>query len=128
MSGDRRSAALPASFSLLKSEFNDFLFAPVGGDDDHRVLSVLSAFSRAGIDPWRKAAQLQGLPREQAMQDLASILAALPDSPRPLTEARFAAHRLIALLPRRLSLQARVAAASRRCAARLSHIAFRGFR
>lgn len=128
MTGNRRDAALPAAFSLLKSEFNDFLFAPVGGDEDHRVLSVLSAFSRAGIDPWRKAAELQELPRERAMQDLAAILATLPDRPCSATEARFAAHRLIALLPRRLSLKARVAAASRRCATTLSHIAFRRFR
>lgn len=128
MTGNRRDARLPAAFSLLKSEFNGFLYAPVGGDDDHRELTVLSAFSRAGIDPWRKAAELQELPRERAMQDLASILAALPERSRSATEARFAAHRLIALLPSRPSLKSRVVAASRRCATTLSHIAFRRFR
>jgi len=54
---DRHKAALPAAFSLLNSEFNDFLFAPVGNDEDHRPLSVLSALTRAGLDRhrcWRR--------------------------------------------------------------------------
>jgi hypothetical protein len=119
----RHDAPLPAAFSLLKSEFNDFLFAPVGDDEDHRVLTVLSAFSRAGIDPWQHAAKLQQLPRERATEDLASILAGLPDQPPSAIEARLAADRLIKLLPSRPSLKARVAAASRRFAARLPRIA-----
>lgn len=128
MTRNRRDAQLPAEFSLLKSEFNAFLFAPIGGDNDHRAPTVLSAFSRAAIDPWQEAARLQELPREQAIRDLASILAALPDSPRSTPDARLAAHRLIGLLPCRGSLKARVAAASRRCAITLSDLAFRPFR
>ena len=128
MTWKRRDDRLPAEFSLLKSEFNAFLFAPIGGDNDHRVPTVLSAFSRAAIDPWQEAARLQELPPEKAILDLASILAALPDSPRSTPDARLAAHRLIGLLPRRGSLRTRVTAASRRCAITLSYLAFRRFR
>jgi hypothetical protein len=117
-----RAAALPPAFSLLKSEFNDFLFAPVGEEDDHRTLTVLSALSCEGIDPWQQAARLRQLPREAATRNLASILAALTDRPCSETEARLAADRLIALLPRRASRRARfvtVARRMRRAVARL---------
>jgi hypothetical protein len=110
----RRSAALPPAFSLLKSEFNDFLFAPIGDEDDHRALTLLSALSREGIDPWQQAAKLKRLPRELATRNLASILAALPDRARSATEARLAADRLMALLPRRRSRKLGVAATLRR--------------
>ena len=75
----RHDAALPSAFSLLNSEFNDFLFAPVGNDEDHRTLSVLSALTSAGLDPWQQAARLRLSPRGAAIEALASTLAALPD-------------------------------------------------
>ena len=111
---DRHDAALPAAFSLLKSEFNDFLFAPVGNDEDHRTLSVLSALTRAGLDPWQQAAQLRRLPRGEAIETLALMLAALPGRAGSVAETRDAAGRLVALLPRRLSAQTRLSGAMRR--------------
>lgn len=111
---DRHDAALPAAFSLLKSEFNDFLFAPVGNDEDHRTLSVLSALTRAGLDPWQQAARLRRLPRSAAIETLASMLATLPGRACSVAETRDAAGRLIALLPRRVSTKTRLAGAMRR--------------
>lgn len=110
----RPDPTLPAAFSLLNSEFNDFLYAPVGDEADHRPLTVLSAFSREGIDPWQQAAKLRQLPREQATQKLASMLVALPDRARSTSEAQFAADRLIALLPRRAPPRARLSALGQR--------------
>ncbi len=107
-----RAVALPAAFSLLKSEFNDFLFAPVGGAEDPRVLTVLSALTCAEVDPWQQAARLRQLPREKAVRNLAAILVALPDRPLAPAQAEDAAERLIALLPRRPSRKARLAAAT----------------
>jgi hypothetical protein len=95
----RLDAALPSAFSLLNSEFNDFLFAPVGNDEDHRTLSVLSALTGAGLDPWQQAARLRQLPRGAAIEALASTLASLPDRACSVAETRDAASRLIALLP-----------------------------
>lgn len=111
---DRHDRALPAAFSLLRSEFNDFLFAPVGNDEDHRTLSVLSALTGAGFDPWQQAARLGRLPRSEAIETLASMLAALPGRARSVAETRDAAGRLIALLPRRPSAKTRLAGAMRR--------------
>jgi len=124
----RHGAALPPAFSLLNSEFNDFLFAPVGGDGDHGTLTVLSAFSREGIDPWQQAARLRQLPKALATRNLASMLAALPDGARSATEAQRAADRLIELLPRLPSRKARVASAMQRVRRTLARLASRASR
>ena len=46
-----------ASVSRLGSEFDDFLFAPIGADRIGMLLSVLSALARLDIDPWQEAAK-----------------------------------------------------------------------
>lgn len=97
----RDDAVLPPAFSLLNSEFNDFLFAPVGNDEDHRTLSVLSALTGAGLDPWQQAARLSQLPRSVAIETLAATLTALPERTCSAAVTREAASRLVALLPRR---------------------------
>jgi hypothetical protein len=88
-----------ASFSVLASEFDDFLFAPIGDDRNDMPLSVLSALARLDIDPWLEAAELARLPRETATQRLASSIAALPHGPTAHLEHGTIAARLIALLP-----------------------------
>jgi hypothetical protein len=90
-----------ASFSVLGSEFDDFLFAPIGEDRNDMPLSVLSALARLDIDPWREAAELARLPGETATQRLASLIAALPDGPSAHLDPGTIAARLIAFLPRR---------------------------
>ena len=47
-----------ASVSRLGSEFDDFLYAPIGEDRNGMLLSVLSALARLDIDPWQEAAKL----------------------------------------------------------------------
>jgi hypothetical protein len=84
----------------LGSEFNDFLFAPVGKDKNDMTLSVLSALARLNVDPWQEAAALAQLPRETAAQRLASSIASLPDWSSTHLEYGTIAARLIGLLPR----------------------------
>ena len=91
------------SISVLGSEFDDFLFAPIGEDRNDTPLSVLSALARLDIDPWQEAAELARLPQETATQRLASSIAALPDGPSALLEPETISTRLIALLPSRTS-------------------------
>lgn len=88
-----------ASISRLGSEFDDFLFAPIGEDRNGMLLSVLSALARLDIDPWQEAAKLAGLPEESATQRLASLIAELPDEPAAHPGPATIAARLIALLP-----------------------------
>jgi hypothetical protein len=89
-----------ASISL-GSEFNDFLFAPIGEDRNGMLLSVLSMLARQDVDPWEEAAKLARLPGDVAIQRLASFIALLPDRPSSGPESGTIAARLIALLPRR---------------------------
>jgi hypothetical protein len=89
------------SFSVLGSEFDDFLFAPIGKDRNDMPLSVLSALARLDVDPWEEADKLARLPGETATQRLASLIAALPDEPSAHLDPGTIAARLVALLPRR---------------------------
>jgi hypothetical protein len=89
-----------ASVSVLGSEFDDFLFAPIGEDRNDMPLSVVSALARLDIDPWQEADKLARLPGETATQRLASLIAALPDGPSAHRDPGTIAARLIGLLPR----------------------------
>lgn len=91
--------ALPARFSLLHSDLNDFLFAAVGEQQNGMPLNVVSGLTRLGLDPWEEAARLAALPRARAAEILAPIIARLPfdrsQSPDDLTISR----QLVELLP-----------------------------
>jgi hypothetical protein len=88
-----------ALVSVLGREFDDFLFAPIGEDRNDVPLSVLSALARLDIDPWREADKLARLPRDAAIQRLASLIAALPNWPLMQPDPGTIAARLIGLLP-----------------------------
>jgi hypothetical protein len=94
---------LSNSMSLLRSEFDAFLFAPVEEDRNGMPLSVLSALARLDVDPWQEAAKLARLPGEAARKRLALLIAALPDGASTHRDSGTIAARLIALLPRRTS-------------------------
>lgn len=86
-------------FSLQYSSLNGFLFADVGVEANGMTLSVLSALARRGMDPWQEAERLAKLPRTDAVDGLAQIIAATPASRWSLLDARAIASRLVALLP-----------------------------
>jgi hypothetical protein len=91
--------ALPAQFSLLQSELNDFLFAPLGDEENGAPLSVLSALTRLDIDPWIEAARLSNLPKEAVVGALVSLIALFPRERRTAADVRDMANRLAKLLP-----------------------------
>jgi hypothetical protein len=91
-----------APIPLPGSEFNDFLFAPIGEDENGMLVSVLSGLARSDVDPWQEAARLAQLPRETATRRLAALIGALPDRAASYPDPRAIATRLIALLPRPL--------------------------
>jgi hypothetical protein len=92
---------MPSSdaFALRRSGLNEFLFAPVGTEANGMTLSVVSVFARLGSDPWQEAGRLAGLPKPEATESLARIIASMPNSVWPLQAATTIASRLIALLP-----------------------------
>jgi hypothetical protein len=83
----------------LGSEFDDFLYAPIGEDSNETPLSVLSALARLDVDPWEEAAQLAQLPEDTAARKLVSLIAALPKGSSACPDPATIAPRLIALLP-----------------------------
>ena len=83
----------------LDSEFNAFLFSPIGDDRNGMPLSVVSLLARRDLDPWQEAGSLAAMPVNVAIRRLESLIRALPDQPLTLPDSRTIATRLIALLP-----------------------------
>lgn len=86
--------------SVPGSEFDDFLFAPIGEDRNGMLVSVLSGLARSDVDPWQEAAKLAQLPGEIATKQLATLIGALPHGAASYPDPRGVATRLVALLPR----------------------------
>jgi len=91
---------LPARFSLLHSDLNDFLFAAVGDEANGMPLNVVSALTRLGVDPWDEAARLSALPKAAAVATLAPMIARLPICRPPRLDDWAISRRLVELLPR----------------------------
>jgi hypothetical protein len=95
-----------SSVAQFRSEFDEFLYAPVDEGNGGTFLSVLSALARLDVDPWQEAASLAQMSREHATQRLESLIAALPGGLLAHLESRTIAARLIARLPRAPSFTA----------------------
>lgn len=92
--------ALRSEYSLVHSEFNEFLFSFVGEEKNGLQLTVLSALARLGLDPWGEAARLSELSAEKAMRALAAALASLPEGDWKVSDVRSIAIRLVNSLPK----------------------------
>ena len=95
--------ALRPEYSLVHSEFNDFLFALVGQEKSGMQLTVLSALARLGFDPWREAARLSELTKEAATSALAAVISELPEGDWKGLNSRSIAVRLVDRLPKHVS-------------------------
>ena len=90
---------LPARFSLLHSDLNDFLFASVGDQRNGMPLNVVSALTRLGVDPWDEAARLSALPKSLAAEALERMIARLPVFQQQQSDNMVTSQRLVELLP-----------------------------
>jgi hypothetical protein len=90
---------LPAGFSLLHSDLNDFLFASVGDQRNGMPLNVVSALTRLDVDPWEEAARLAALPKALAVEALEPMIAQLPIFRRQQSDNPVISQRLVELLP-----------------------------
>jgi hypothetical protein len=87
------------SFHPLRPDLDKFLFAEVEDETDEMPLSVISALTRLGLDPWDEAGRLSSLRNREAVEQLARLIAELPGNFHPLREAREIASTLVPLLP-----------------------------
>jgi hypothetical protein len=94
---------LRPEYSLGHSPYNDFLFAVIGEEKTGMPLTVLTALTRLGFDPWQEAGRLSDLPRETAARALAATIATLPEGDWKASESGAIAARLVSWLPKRSS-------------------------
>jgi hypothetical protein len=91
--------SLRPEYSLGHSPYNAFLFAAVGEEQIGIPLTVLTALTRLGYDPWREAARLSDLPRETAARVFAVTIAMLPEGDWKTSDSEAIAARLVNWLP-----------------------------
>jgi hypothetical protein len=84
--------------SPTSPEFERFLFAPLQ-ENSEAPLSVLSALARQDIDPWQEAARLAELPKDHAVNSLASTIWKSDSERWSPSAASITAAQLIELLP-----------------------------
>ncbi len=87
------------SSASSNADFERFVYADVATEPNGMELSVLSALSRRGLDPWQEAQRLAQLPPFAAANGLAEILRAVPAVQALRLDAKAIAERLVALLP-----------------------------
>jgi len=87
--------AEPASGS---SDFNNFLFSPIGTDRFGMELSVASALARLDMDAWAEAAVLAQLPHDAAARRLAKSISRFSEIPGLEGESEKVAASLIRVL------------------------------
>lgn len=94
---------LRPEYSLGHSPYNAFLFAAIGNEQVGVPLTVLTALTRLGYDPWHEAARLSDLPREAAARAFAVTIAKLPQGDWKAADAETIAARIVSCLPGRSS-------------------------
>lgn len=90
---------LRAEYSLGHSPFNAFLHASVGEEVNGAPLTVLSAFTRLGLDPWGEADRLSRMPKAAAAQSMQNVIARFPMGTWSDAESSTIASRLVDCLP-----------------------------
>jgi hypothetical protein len=91
---------LSATAAVQNGAFSDFLAAEIGEEKNGMALSLLSALTRLGIDPWQEASRLAELPEKKAVDALSAIIARAVTPAPADTDTPSLAERLVRLLPR----------------------------
>ena len=77
----------PTPAPRLGSEFDAFLFSPIGEDRNGMPHSVMSPPARRDLAPWQEAVSLATPPADAATRRLVPLIWALPDQPSTLTDS-----------------------------------------
>lgn len=86
-------------FRPLRPDLDRFLFAEVGNEVEGVPLSVISALTRLGLDPWEEAGRLSSFSDREATEQLARLIGDLRGHADHRRDAREIATGLVALLP-----------------------------
>lgn len=96
---------LPEKFHQLDSRLDGFFAAECGYEDSGEPVSVLSALTRAGLDPWLEGARLAKLPTDLATRELAQLIAGFAPGNRLSPDVLRLSERLVRRLPKRGAAQ-----------------------
>ena len=88
------------AYRPLRPDLDGFLFSKIGDECRGMPLSMVSALTQLGLDPWQEASRLSSLSKREAVEQLARLIVELPDRSGPLTEARQIAGVLVERLPK----------------------------
>ena len=88
------------AYRPLRPDLDGFLFSQVGEERRGIPLSMISALTRLGLDPWEEAGRLSSLTKPEAVEQLARLIAELPGASNPLPKARLIAGDLVERLPK----------------------------
>jgi hypothetical protein len=86
-------------YAPLRPDLDNFLFATVGEEREGMPLSVISALTTLGLDPWVEATRLSSLQNRDAVEQLVPMIARLPGERWAPPQIRQIALGLIELLP-----------------------------
>ena len=90
----------PTVLRPFGADYDQFLYEYVGEDGSGAEVTALSMFARLGVDPWKEASELAGLPEDAARSRLCATMSKCRDMSFQPQDHREIARRLIALLPR----------------------------
>lgn len=91
---------LREAYRPLRPDLDAFLFSEIGDERRAMPLSMVSALTQLGLDPWQEAAHLSSLSKREAAEQLARLIIELPDRFSLLAEARQIAGVLVERLPK----------------------------
>jgi hypothetical protein len=98
-------------YQILESRYDDFLFAEVGEQGNGMPISMASALTRLGLDPWDEAGRLASLPAKAAIAAVTTLIGRVPDLPIPALKIPDLAAGLVPLLARGAPARAKPAPA-----------------
>jgi hypothetical protein len=84
----------------LDSRYNDFLFSEVGEQENGMPISMASALTRLGLDPWDEARRLASLPPKSAAVAITTLIERVPGLPILALKIPEISARLVPLLAR----------------------------
>jgi len=96
---DQKATTLRAQYMPLRPDLDEFLFATLGEERNGMPLSVVSALTGLGLDPWAEATRLSSLEKGEAVKQLVLMIARLPGERWASSDIRKTAVSLIERLP-----------------------------
>ena len=93
-----------SEYPVLDPRYDEFLFAEIGEQDNGMSLSMASALTRLGLDPWSEACRLAALPTASAQAAVAHLIGRTDGLDSLATEIPKLSVRLVELLARGRSI------------------------